>query len=428
MNKPAATTSKTGFRQSRTVFRATGLALLMALSILGAPATAGTQDPGTIVTVAGSGTDDDGTGDNGFAGDGGPAIQAKLWYPHDVVIAEDGTYYICDSWNFVIRKVDPDRIISTYAGTPGVRDTPGNPTTGGDGGPAALATFRNPRGMALDSRGNLYIADSGTHRIRKVDAQTGIITTVAGTGIEGFDGDGSLATRAQLSNPYDVAVGAEDTLYIADTLNHRIRKVDVETGIITTVAGTGSAGFAGDGSPATTARISGPLALAVGIDDLLYIADTANDRIRRLNADGTIQTVVGTGATETFSILGEAPTEVHWGQMVGDRGPATLAEIDNPLGLAFDPAGGMLISDSYHFRIRRVDPDGTIYTVAGNGKRFYLQEDDGGPATLAALHVPAGIGVDAGGNLYLAQAGSHRVRKVFAPFVPAPRFLPEAPL
>jgi sugar lactone lactonase YvrE len=395
--------------------------LLCLLGTLLALTPAGAQEPGTIQTVAGSGTDPAGTSDYGYEGDGGPATGAKMRYPYDAVIAPDGTFYISDNWNQVIRKVDPQGIITTYAGTPGQGGF------AGDGGPATQALFYYPRGLALDAQGNLFVADDHNNRIRRIDALTGIITTVVGSGAKGAEpnGDGGPAAQASLEYPFDVKVAPDGTLYVADTYKHRVRKVDPQTKIITTVAGIGSYGFSGDGGPATRAELNQPFGIALGPEGLLYIADTANSRIRRVNADGTITTVAGGGLRPSQGFpLSELP-EGWPGELVGDYGPATEATLANPYAVDFDTQGRMLISDTYHVRIRRVESDGTIATVAGNGKRFFT--GDGGPATQAALHGPFGIATDAQGSLFIAQTGSHRIRKVQGPFGPAPRFLPQAP-
>ena len=328
---------------------------------------------GTITTIAG-------TGERRFGGDGGPAIQAQLDAPSGVVVDGAGNLYIADRANHRIRKVDSTGTITTIAGT-------GERGFGGDGGPATQARLNYPYGVAVDGAGNLYIADLANHRIRKVDS-TGTITTFAGTGERGFGGDGGPASQAQLNFPTGVAVDEAGNLYIADWSNARIRKVD-GTGTITTIAGTGELGFGGDGGPAIQARLSLPYSVAVDDAGNLYIADQYNNRIRRVDSTGTITTIAGTG-------------ERRFG---GDGGPAIQAQLGDPTGVAVDGAGNLYIADQYNNRIRRVDSTGTITTIAGTGERGFS-----GPATQAQLDDPTGVAVDGAGTLYIADASNHRIR------------------
>ncbi len=329
---------------------------------------------GIITTVAG--------GMWGFGGDGGPAAQAQLDGPQGVVVDTLGNLYIADWGNQRIRKVDVNGIITTVAGN-GIRGY------GGDGGPATQAQLNYPPAIAVDISGNLYIADEGNHRIRKVDVN-GIITTVAGNGIRGYGGDGGPATQAQIYDPRGVAADASGNLYIGDTWNNRIRKVDTN-GIITTVAGNGARGFDGDGGPATQAQLDGPSGVAVDTLGNLYIADLGNNMIRKVDTNGIITIVAGS-------------------REYGDEGPATEANLYMPTGAAIDACGNLYIADNYNQRIRKVDTNGVITTVAGNGIEGY--SGDGGPATGAQLHYPSGMAVDTLGNLYIADWGNNRVRKV----------------
>ena len=273
----------------------------------------------------------------------------------------------------------------------------------GDGGPALYAGLI-PNGVATDNSGNLFIAD-GNSRIRKVTPQ-GTITTVAGTGSAGFSGDGGPATSAQLSDPSGVAVDASGNLFIADGIS-RIRKVTPQ-GTITTVAGTGSAGFSGDGGPATSAQVVA-WAVAVDASGNLFIVDGANNRIRKVTPQGTITTVAGNGCLLPGS---------YTGCFSGDGGPAVAASLYSPYGVAVDASSNLFIADTGNQRIRKVTPQGTITTVAGTGTGYSGAgisagfSGDGGPATSAQLSNPRGVAVDGSGNLFIADFCNNRIRKV----------------
>ena len=292
-----------------------------------------------------------------------------------------GNLFIADGGNFRIRKVDTSGIITTVAGN-------GSSEFSGDGGPATSASLTNPFGVALDGTGNLFIADEGSNRIRKVDT-SGIITTVAGNGSSGFSGDGGPAISASLSGPIGVALDGTGNLFFADAGNNRIRKVDT-SGIISTVAGDGIFGFSGDGDPATSASLRDPFGVALDGAGNLFIADRFNQRIRRVDAaTGIITTVAGDG-----------PTGIGAGGFSGDGGPATSASLNSPFGVAVDGAGNLFIADTLNNRIRKVDTSGIITTVAGNGSFGF--SGDGDPATSASLHEPFGVALDGSGNLFIA--------------------------
>ncbi len=334
--------------------------------------------PGDISTFAGRGT-------AGFSGDGGPAKEAKLDAPGGLAL-RSGTLYIADFKQDRVRRVNRSGRITTVAGTRAGGFS-------GDGGAGTKAKLNRPIGLAVDGAGNLYIGDSRNHRVRRVNG-SGTITTVAGTGILGFSGEGGAATSARLSFPWELGFDSGN-LYIADSGNHRVRRVDA-SGIITTVAGTGVRGYSGDGGAATAARLRRPGAVAVDGSGRLYIADFGNNRVRRVDASGRITTVAGNGK-QGFS---------------GDGGRATKAKLHAPSGLAFDHSGNLYIADSGNNRVRKVNRSGKITTVAGTGKEGF--SGDGGKATKAKLNYPIGLAFGNSHNLYIADSGNHRVRKVAA--------------
>jgi len=335
---------------------------------------------GIITTIAGSARD-------GFSGDGGPATSASLFQPRGVAPDTSGNLFIADYGNDRIRKVSSSGIITTVAGNEGFGFS-------GDGGLATSASLSAPSGVAADMSGNLFIADSGNNRIRKVSA-SGIVTTIAGSGSHGFSGDGGPATSASFWGPPSIAVDPSGNLFLADIINQRIRKVSV-SGIITTVAGNGNQGFSGDGGPAISASFYNPGAVAADASGNLFISDNMNQRIRKVSASGIITTVAGNG-TQGFS---------------GDGGPATLASLYRPGGVAVDASGNLFIADSFNQRIRKVSTNGIVTTIAGNGNQGF--SGDGGPATSASLAYPSGIAVDASGNLYIGDYINNRVREVLA--------------
>ena len=348
-----------------------------------------------ISTVAGNGT-------YGFSGDGGAATAAQFLFPNGVATDAAGNLYIADFGNHRIRKVSANGIITTIAGT-------GTYGFSGDGGVATSAQLYEPSGVATDAAGNLYIADFGNNRIRKV-SDNGIITTIAGTGTSGFSGDGGVATSAELNFPIGVATDAAGNLYIADTGNNRIRKVSAK-GIITTIAGTGTYGFTGDGGVATSAELYEPNLVATDAAGNLYIADSCNNRIRKVSDNGIITTIAGTGVFGKFS---------------GDGGGATSAHLYEPISVATDAAGNLYIADTFNKRIRKVSAYGIITTIAGTGTSGF--SGDGGGATSAELSYPDGVATDAAGNLYIADANNNRIRKLtpVAPKTPTAKPSPTA--
>lgn len=334
-------------------------------------------------------------GDRGFSGDGGPAEQAKLKNPTAVVVDSRGVLYIADRDNHRIRRVDPlTRTITTLAGN-------GKQGFAGDGGPAEQASLAFPSSLALDSAGNLFIADTQNNRIRRVDAVSSIITTVAGNGIANFEGDGGPATQAGLDGPQGVAVDRQGNIYIADTGRfdmagtNRVRRVDAQ-GVITTVAGSGAFGSEGDGGPATNASLTLPRGVASSLSGDFFIADTDNNRVRRVDTQGVITTVAGTG------LLG----------YTGDGVAAVTSALGSPISLVVDAAGNLFIADRDNNRVRRVDTQGVITTVAGNGRPG--SQGDLGPAAAASLNSPYGVALDEAGNLFIADSANNRVRMVLA--------------
>jgi len=388
---------------------------------------------GTLSTLAG-------TGDPGFAGDGRQASLATLNEPKGLAIDGQGHLFIADSENHVVRRIDrATGLITTVAGCapdeamqaprPGVAEPvfeeeadplaeTSHKTTeqftqqtdlsgtvryligaaapkrfGGDGGPATEAMLNFPTAVAVDARGHLYIADTMNHRIRRVDARTGIVTTLAGTGQARFSGDGGPADHAALNEPAALAVDAQEQLYIADQSNNRVRAVDLKTGVIRTVAGTGTAAYDGDGKPATESSLAGPSGLAVAAGTL-YIADTFNGRIRSVDlATGLIDTVAGDGGSYRYQSPDDPPS----------------ASVSRPSGIALDRDGNLFLTDSDSHLVRRWErATGLLTRMAGTGSAS--SAGDGGSALAAGLCYPFGIVADGDRTLLIADTFNHRVR------------------
>ena len=358
------------------------------LALLAHPASSLAQ-PGVISTVVGSGS-------RTYSGDGGPALKAGLPSPTGLAMDSSGNLYILETSIGRVRKVTASGTITTYAG---------NGTSGfsGDGGAATSAELFPGHGIAVDSSGNLYIADLYNNRIRKVDP-SGIITTFAGSGTAnsigqgGYSGDGGPATSAMLNLPDAVAVDSAGNVYIVDSSNYRIRRVDKNTGVITTVAGNGNVPpnkqTANDGGVATQVPIEQPTSVTLDSAGNLYFSD--GGRVQKVDTSGTIRTVAGNGT------LGDT----------GDGGPGTSAEVKSVVGLVADNAGNLYIAETTN-RIRKVDASGIITTVAGNGTSGYT--GDGGPAISAQLDNPQDVVADSAGNFYISDSGSSVIRKVNAP-------------
>ena len=335
-----------------------------------------------IETIAGNGV-------AGYSGDGGAAMLAELSGPYNVKFDHSGNLYIADEGNNVIRKISRG-IITTVVSNIGASSICGYI---GDGGIATAAELCQPADLAFDQSGNLYLTDNGNSVIRKVNA-FGIISTFAGGGISGI-GDGGQATAAELSDPLGLVFDKAGNLYFSDNGHHRVRKID-NAGIITTVAGTGVAGYSGDNGPATDAKLIYPGFINISPRGELYIADYFNHRIRKVDLSGIITTVAGTG------IQGYS----------GDGGPATAAKLNEPFGILFDRIGNYYISEEIGSpTIRKVDTFGIITTIAGTGIAGF--SGDGGPATAAQLNSIAICStIDSFGNLYMADYTNNRIRRI----------------
>lgn len=332
-----------------------------------------------ITTIAG-------TDSAGYSGDGGLAVMAKLNYPTGVRADDSGNVFIADDENNVIRRVDRKGVITTIAGN----DTAGYK---GDGGLAIAASIHYPGDLALDKKGNIYIVDSWNSVIRKVDKR-GIITTVAGCDTGGYGGDGGPAILAKLNIPSSMDVDARGNIYISDQKNAVIRKVDT-AGFITTIAGTpGVFSYTGDGSSAKAARLGNICGLRVDTKGNVYVADHDNNAVRKIDTAGIITTIAGS-ATTGYS---------------GDGGPAKAALLFHPMDISLDHTGNLFIADEGNNVIRKIDTNGIITTVAGIDSAGY--NGDNISADSAQLHTPCGITTDKFGNLYIADTYNQRIRKV----------------
>ena len=336
---------------------------------------------GNIATIAGDSFPS-------YQGDAGLAIKAELHGPEDVAVDSSGNIYIADTQNAYVRKVTSDGNINYIAGDGSIGFT-------GDGGYATSADLIAPFALAVDSSGNVYFAENGDSRIRKIDAKSLDISTVVGNGTPGFSGDGSDPTKAQLNSPTGVAVDSAGNLYIADSLNCRIRKA-ASGGSISTFAGNGTFSYSGDGGAATQAQLNTPQGVAVDTNFNVYIADTLNNVVRKVSPNGTISNYAGNGGAGSS----------------GDGSAATSAQLHGPQGLAIDASGNLFIADTMNAKVRKVSASGVIGTVAGSGTAGF--GGDGGAAASAQLNLPVGVAVDSSGNLYIADFGNSRVRKVSA--------------
>ena len=334
----------------------------------------------TIMTIAGNGI-------AGFSGDTGAATAAEIFGPYGIALDGLGNTYFVDQGNQRIRKINASGIISTIAGN-------GTAGFGGDHGNAINAEFNNPTGVAADGLGNIYIADYGNNRIRKIN-DSGIITTIAGTGIARFWGDNGLADTAMLNGPSGVAVDKSGNIYVADKANQRVRKIDIN-GIITTIAGTGLAGYNGDNFPSgTMAHLSNPIAVTTDIKGNVYIVDENNNRVRKVDTFNRISTVFGDGT------LGFSP----------DGLLAVNSSLYRPNGVAVDSLGNIYVADEFNYRIRRADYNSnTVITLAGTGTPGF--NGDTAAAINCEIRDCKGIAVDQGGNVYFADWSNNRVNYI----------------
>ena len=437
----------------------------------------------------------------GYHGDGGPASEAAFYHPEHLAFDSKGNLYVCDNSNDRIRKIDRDSgVITTVLGN-------GQRASNGDGGPATEASTLMPDAIFLDAHDNLYVGEKYGFRVRKVDAQSGIVTTLVGTGVPGFgeeglhgsettcnscevgvwadpDGtllwndcsgrtrrrnpqtgivttvlggtsvrDGEVATAAFLCGPGGMSLSPDNQLYVADVWNQRIRAIDLQSGLIRTVAGNGARAYGGDNGPATQAYLGNPYDVSVDSQGRAVIADTRHGHVRRIDADGTIRNVAGAAfqwdkgdggpancacLMDVFSVAHDADDNIYFGDggagrirridaqtgiintvagcgqtgYSGDGGPTTQARIDQPTAIRFDAAGNLYFSDARQHVIRKVDTSGVITTLVGNGEAGF--SPDGTPATQAHLDSPFGLAVTPEGTIYFSDSFNHRVRCVDA--------------
>lgn len=337
-----------------------------------------------ITTVAG-------TGAGGYTGDGGLAINAQLNTPNQLAFDAAGNLFIAEDYNHTVRKINTSGIISTVVGT-------GTLGFSGDGGLATSAQLNRVNAIAVDAAGNLYVSDADNYRIRKVNT-SGVITTIAGIGTDGHSGDGGLATAAEIGFTSGIQVDAVGNIYLAEQGNgFCVRKINT-SGIITTIAGTGTNGFSGDNGQATAAQLNAVSSICFDATGNLYISVFGGSRIRKVSTAGIITTIAGTGAFASG----------------GDGGLATSAQIYYPYGIVTDAANNIYFCESGNHKIRRIDAaTGIITTVAGVGGGLFAggYAGDGGPAVSATLSNPSAIAIDASGNIFIGDYGNNVIRKI----------------
>ncbi len=324
---------------------------------------------------------------SGVVGDGGPATNASINGANGGAFDKQGNYYVADILGHRVRKVTPSGIITTVAGT-------GSSGSTGDGGAATLAKIDNPTAVVVDKFGNIILGDSNSKKVRKVDVTTGVITTIAGTGVLGYNGDNIPATNAEIGAVQDICMDKSGNLYLADQTNYRVRRIDT-LGIITTIAGNGgfSSSGTGDGGAATNATFNWISTVTVDNAGNVYIGDMNSAKIRKVNTSGIITTIAGNG-TYTY---------------IGDNIPATAAQF-SPIRITLDRSNNMVIADKANRRVYKIDNAGIFRCIAGNGT--YGFGSDGVMATATSTDFPAGVVYDTCGNLYIAESTNRRVRKV----------------
>jgi len=376
--------------------------------------------PGTIRTVAGTTRN---YSQGGFSGDGGKATDAQLYNPRAVAFDRAGNVFVADALNHRIRRIDTNGVITTIAGKPPAAGN-GAPAGafGGDGGPAVNAQLNEPHGVAVDSRGNVYVADSVNNRIRRISAADGTINTIAGGDNKHGQPDGPAAS-AVLKFPKSMFMTPDDVLYICDTGGNEIIRMDlkVQPLVIVRVAGDSqSKSYGGDGGFATDAQLHHPEGVWVTPDRTVYISDSENDLVRRVTPDGKIATVAGdSAAAERAAASNQYPIP---GSSDGDGGPATAAHLNGPRGIAVDGNGDVLVAEETGGRIRRIDRAGVITTIAGNGQSKAqghnprIAGDPGpSPALEAQFDTIHDLNIDRTGDLWIADSKNNRVRVVTDP-------------
>jgi len=333
----------------------------------------------SVATIAG-------TGAKGFSGDAGPATAAQINNPYGVSRGPDGGLFVCDMDNHRIRRIAADGTIATVVGN-------GRKGYAGDGGPAVKASLDQPYEMAWDKAGNLYFVEVGNHIVRRVDARTSLISTVAGSGRPGFDGDGGLAVKALLNQPHSLAFGPAGDLFVCDVLNHRIRRIDLATGLIETFAGNGTKKTSPDGAPIKDSSLHGPRALAFDREGSLWLALREGNAVLKIDLKaGTLRRVAGTGKKG----------------FTGNGGPALQATLSGPKGISIAPNGNVYLADTESHTIRMIDvARGTLELVAGHGTRG---DGPDGPPRKCRLARPHGVFVDKDGSLFIGDSENHRVR------------------
>lgn len=358
----------------------TGFVLLLSFVLTALPASSA-DTMRQISTLAG-------TGIAGRSGDGGPAMRAQLANPYGLVRSADGALYLCEVDNHIIRRVARDGTVSTVAGT-------GTRGYSGDGGPALAAELNEPYEVRFDRAGNMLFVEMKNHLVRRVDAKTRFVSTVAGNGQPGFSGDGGPATKAQLNQPHSIQLDRDDNLFICDIANHRVRRVDAKTGIITTFAGTSAKLLPTDGAKFASSPLFGPRAMDFDRDGNLWLALREGNAVYKLDLKaGTLHHVGGTGKKG----------------FTGNGGPAKAATLSGPKGLAIGPDGNVYLADTESHSIRMIDvKKGTLELVVGTGARGDGPE---GEPLQCKMNRPHGVFVEADGSILVGDSEAHRVRVI----------------